>query len=158
MFLPQSRPWKGRRIFRVIPRIVFPSAADRLVSFNGGSTPFQLGPKRVDSSVKDAVAFWIKKDGCAAQPAHEQSQELHTDKYLSCEMGLPWSYTLCNAAITFWPGLRISGNSVPATDLMWPFSPNIPSNNAQMALPRYHSRSVFSALLRISNSGSLTVM
>ena len=101
--------------------MVFHGTADRRVSFNGGSTPFQLGPKRVDTSVKDTVAFWVKKDGCATQPAHEESQELHTDKYLSCEDGTAVELYAIQGGHHIWPGVRISGNSVPATDLMWAF-------------------------------------
>src|SRR5713226_6114518 len=39
--------------------IVFHGSADRLVPFNGGSTPFQIGSKRSDTSVANAIAFWV---------------------------------------------------------------------------------------------------
>jgi polyhydroxybutyrate depolymerase len=49
---------------RPVSVIVFHGTADRLVPFNGGSTPFQIGPKRSDTSVPSTVAFWVKQDGC----------------------------------------------------------------------------------------------
>ncbi len=36
--------------------IVFHGTADRLVPFNGGSTPYQIGPHRTDTPVAGAVA------------------------------------------------------------------------------------------------------
>lgn len=101
--------------------IIFHGTADRLVPFNGGSTPFQLGPKRKDTPVMDTVAFWVKKDGCAAQPAHEESTELHTDKYDACEEGTAVELYAVQGGHHIWPGVRMSGNSVPATHLMWAF-------------------------------------
>ena len=45
--------------------IVFHGTADHLVPYNGGSTPYQIGPHRTDASVADTVAFWVKENGCA---------------------------------------------------------------------------------------------
>jgi len=56
--------------------IVFHGSADRLVPFNGGSTPFQIGPKRSDNSVANAVAFWVKNDGCSPTPKHEGNKHI----------------------------------------------------------------------------------
>jgi polyhydroxybutyrate depolymerase len=37
--------------------IVFHGTADHLVPFDGGTTPFQIGPKRADNSVAGAISF-----------------------------------------------------------------------------------------------------
>ena len=101
--------------------IVFHGTADHLVPMNGGSTPFQIGPKRSDASVADAVTFWVKEDGCAATPAHEESPEVHTDKYEACKTGTVVELYVIQGGHHIWPGTALSGNSVPATDLMWSF-------------------------------------
>ena len=101
--------------------IVFHGSADRLVPFNGGSTPFQIGPKRSDNSVANAVAFWVKNDGCSPNPKHEENSAAHTDIYSGCKNGTGVALYAIQGGRHLWPGSRIRGNSVPATDLMWSF-------------------------------------
>ncbi|HJY87163.1 MAG TPA: hypothetical protein VKE24_10035, partial [Candidatus Acidoferrales bacterium] len=55
--------------------ILFHGSKDRLVPFRGGSTPFQIGPRRTDNSVANAVAFWVKQDGCSLTPKHEEMMQ-----------------------------------------------------------------------------------
>jgi len=101
--------------------IVFHGTADHLVPFEGGSTPFQIGSKRSDTPVVDTVAFWVKQDGCVEGPNHDETPELHTDKYAGCKGGTAVELYAIQGGHHMWPGLRISGNSVPATDLIWSF-------------------------------------
>jgi polyhydroxybutyrate depolymerase len=101
--------------------IVFHGTADNLVPFNGGSTPFQVGSKRSDTPVNDTVAFWVKQDGCSAMPKHEETEEVHFDKYFACKEGTAVALYAIQGGHHMWPGLRISGNQVPATDLIWSF-------------------------------------
>ena len=101
--------------------IVFHGSADRLVPFNGGSTPFQIGPKRSDNSVANAIAFWVKKDGCSPTPKHDENGAAHTDVYSGCKNGTGVALYAIQGGRHSWPGGRISGSSVPATDLMWSF-------------------------------------
>ena len=101
--------------------IVFHGTADRLVPFNGGSTPFQIGSKRSDSSVTNAIAFWVKKDGCSLTPKHDENGAAHTDIYSGCKNGTGVALYTIQGGRHLWPGSRISGNSVEATDLMWSF-------------------------------------
>lgn len=54
--------WPSNRI----SVIVFHGTADRLVPFDGGTTRFQIGPKRTDNSVANAVEFSVRQDGCSA--------------------------------------------------------------------------------------------
>jgi polyhydroxybutyrate depolymerase len=101
--------------------IVFHGTADHLVPFDGGSTPFQIGSKRSDTPVADTVAFWVKQDACADGPKHDETPELHTDMYSGCKDGAAVELFAIQGGHHMWPGLRTSGNSVPATDLIWSF-------------------------------------
>jgi polyhydroxybutyrate depolymerase len=101
--------------------IVFHGTDDHLVAYDGGSTPFQIGPRRSDSSVADTVAFWVKEDGCAPAPRHEETTELHTDFYSACRDANAVELYAIQGGHHAWPGTRISGNSVPATEIIWAF-------------------------------------
>jgi len=101
--------------------MIFHGTADRLVPFEGGSTPFQSGERRSDNSVGGAVDFWVKRDGCVARPKHEESSEVHVDQYSGCQDGTAVALYAIQGGRHMWPGHRFSGNSVPATDLMWAF-------------------------------------
>jgi len=101
--------------------IVFHGTADRLVPFDGGTTPFQLGPKRNDTPVTDTVNFWVRKDGCATTPERQASPEVRISIYSDCKEGTGVALCAIQGGRHMWPGLPISGNSVPATDLMWAF-------------------------------------
>jgi len=104
-----------------ISLIVFHGTADHLVPFNGGSTPFQIGPKRSDTSVADALVFWVIQNGCADTPTHEETPPLHTTKYSGCTSGGAVELYAIQGGHHMWPGAPLSGNSVPATDLVWSF-------------------------------------
>ncbi len=101
--------------------IVFHGTADRLVPYDGGSTPYQIGPHRSDSSVAETVAFWVKQDGCSSRPKHEVSTQVQVDTYSDCKQGTGVALYTIEGGHHMWPGLRISGNTVPATELMWKF-------------------------------------
>ncbi len=101
--------------------LVFHGTADRLVPFNGGTTPFQSGPRRSDTSVADAVSFWVKKDGCSPTPEHKESREVHVDNYSGCKDGTGVALYAIQGGHHMWPGLPISGNHVEATDIMLKF-------------------------------------
>ncbi len=101
--------------------IIFHGTSDRLVPFDGGSTPYQVGGRRTDTPVADTVAFWVKEDGCASAPRHEESSEVHTTIYAGCKDGTGVALYAIQGGHHMWPGLAISGNNVPASDLMWSF-------------------------------------
>lgn len=101
--------------------LVFHGTDDHLVPFNGGSTPFQAGSHRSDNSVAGAISFWIKRDGCSSTPKHSESTEVHTDFYSGCQDGTAVALYAIQGGHHMWPGLRISGNHVPASDIMWQF-------------------------------------
>jgi polyhydroxybutyrate depolymerase len=101
--------------------IVFHGTEDRLVPYNGGSTSFQLGPKRSDTPVAETVAFWVKFDGCSPTPKREESTEVHTDFYSGCRAGTEVALYAIQGGHHIWPGVSMSHNKVPATDLIWDF-------------------------------------
>jgi len=101
--------------------MIFHGTADHLVPYDGGSTPFQLVSKRSDTSVAETVEFWSKRDGCAATPQHTETEELRTDVYAGCKDGTAVELYSIQGGHHMWPGLGISGNSVPATGLIWSF-------------------------------------
>jgi polyhydroxybutyrate depolymerase len=101
--------------------IIFHGTADRLVPFEGGSTPFQLGPRRSDTPVKDAVAFWVKQDGCSPNPKHDETKEVQIDTYSGCGDGTGVALYAIQRGHHMWPGTRLSRNNVAATEIMWRF-------------------------------------
>ncbi len=101
--------------------IIFHGTADRLVPFEGGTTPFQVSPRRSDTSVSSSVAFWVKQDGCSPTPQREESAAVHIESYSGCRDGAAVALYAIQGGRHIWPGTRFSGNAVPATDLMWSF-------------------------------------
>lgn len=101
--------------------VIFHGTADRLVPFDGGIGPFQLGDKRKDNSVAYAVNFWVKRDACLAEAKHEETSEAHIEKYSECQDGTGVALYAIQGGHHMWPGLPISGNHVAATDLIWSF-------------------------------------
>jgi polyhydroxybutyrate depolymerase len=101
--------------------IIFHGTADHLVPFDGGSTPFQVGDKRSDNSVANAVDFWVKRNGCSIAKTHGETAEVHTDIFSGCQDGTGVALYAIQGGRHMWPGLVISGNSVPASDLIWSF-------------------------------------
>jgi len=101
--------------------IIFHGTADRLVPIEGGSTPFQVGPHRTDTSAADTIAFWVKKDGCSATPRHEETKEVHIDSYSGCGDGTGVALYAIEGGRHIWPGVPMSHNHVPATEIMWEF-------------------------------------
>jgi polyhydroxybutyrate depolymerase len=101
--------------------IVFHGTADRLVPFNGGSTPYQIGPRRNDTPVADAVAFWVKENACAQSPKREESKDVHIDIYSGCKDGTGVALYAIQGGRHLWPGTPISHVDLSATDVMWKF-------------------------------------
>lgn len=98
--------------------LIFHGTADRIVPFDGGASGF---PRRTDNSVANAVNFWVKRDACAGSPEHNATSEVHIDRYSRCRQGTAVALYAIQGGHHMWPGLAISGNSIPATDLIWSF-------------------------------------
>lgn len=101
--------------------LVFHGTADRLVAFDGGETKYQIGPKRTDSSVASAVAFWVKQDGCSPDPAQSKVAEVRVETYSGCQDGTGVTLYAIDGGRHMWPGHPLSGNHVQATNILWDF-------------------------------------
>jgi len=101
--------------------LVFHGTADLLVPYNGGTTPFQIGSKRKDTPVSSTVAFWVTQDGCSKTPRREEANQLRIDTYSGCKGGAGVTLYTLEGGRHMWPGTRLSGNDVPATDIIWSF-------------------------------------
>jgi polyhydroxybutyrate depolymerase len=101
--------------------LAFHGTADLLVPYNGGTTAFQVGSKRKDTPVSSTVAFWVKQDGCSKTPGREETSLLRIDTYTGCTGGAGVTLYTIEGGRHMWPGTRLSGNDVPATDIMWSF-------------------------------------
>jgi polyhydroxybutyrate depolymerase len=106
---------------RPVSVIVFHGTADNHVAFGGGTAKFQIGPVRTDNSVASAVSFWAREDACTDMPRVEQTSAVHTDNYAGCKDGTAVELYAIQGGHHNWPSGRMSGNHVPATDLMWAF-------------------------------------
>jgi len=95
--------------------LIFHGTADRIVPFDGGMTT------QINRSVAEAVNFWVKRDGCSATPERGEIAEARSEKYSACLDGTGVALYAIQGGRHMWPGQRLSGNSVPATDLMWEF-------------------------------------
>jgi polyhydroxybutyrate depolymerase len=101
--------------------IAFHGTADRFVPFRGGTSLFQLGPRRTDTPVDATLAFWARHDGCAPTPATEERTDLHIQTFTGCASTTGVELYAIKGGRHIWPGHPLSGNSVKATDLIWSF-------------------------------------
>jgi polyhydroxybutyrate depolymerase len=101
--------------------LIFHGTADLLVPYNGGRSPFQISPVRTDTPISSTVAFWVKQDGCATTPKHQETSQLRIDTYSGCEAGASVTLYTIKGGHHMWPGTHLSLNDVPATDIMWSF-------------------------------------
>jgi polyhydroxybutyrate depolymerase len=108
--------------------LIFHGTADLLVPYKGGTTPFQIGPKRTDTPVSSTVAFWVKQDGCSTTPKREETTQARIDTYSGCKDGAGVTLYTIKGGHHMWPGTRLSRNDVPATDIMWLFFAAHPKN------------------------------
>lgn len=106
---------------RPVSVLIFHGTADFLVPYNGGTTPFQLGPKRSDASVPWTVDFWMKQDACSATPEHKETNQLRIDTYTGCKDRAGVTLYAIFGGHHMWPGTVLSRNNIPATDIMWAF-------------------------------------
>jgi polyhydroxybutyrate depolymerase len=95
--------------------LIFHGTADRLVPFDGGFST------QLNKPVSYAVNFWVKRDGCATTPAHAESAEAHIDRYTGCRDDAAVTLYAIQGGHHMWPGHPLSGNHVPATELIWSF-------------------------------------
>jgi polyhydroxybutyrate depolymerase len=113
-----------------VPIIIFHGKADQNVLYEGGQSKSGAESNRIDLSVADAVAFWVKANGCEAAPKKEESHggNVIKEEYRSASGADVVLYTIVDGGHA-WPGGRktkrrifaASSNSISATDAAWDF-------------------------------------
>jgi len=99
-----------------IPVIAFHGKKDGTVFFNGG------GPLADCFPVARSRAFWIKADGCSAEPHRTTQQDgnLTIEDYNQCSGGTEVVYYIFANGGHVWPSLQ-NMDHFSATDAMWEF-------------------------------------
>jgi len=114
--------------------IVFHGTADRLVPFNGGSTPYQMGSKRSDTPVMGTVCSWVERGGCSSESEHSKNSGARVSIYSGCKDGTGVAMYAVEGGRHMWPGRRINGNAVPDSGLMWGFFVQHPKQSVAIRL------------------------
>lgn len=108
--------------------IAFHGAADQHVLYEGGSPGKNRDShSRVDTAVKDTMAFWRTFNGCAAH-AVETEAEVTTDIWSNCRAGTAVELNTLEGFGHAWPGGRQGSprgddptSSIEASEVMWQF-------------------------------------
>ena len=101
--------------------IIFHGTNDALVNYYGGLPSDTTVGKRVDLSVAEAVAFWVRCDGCSINPLNETSSDGKVIKsvYSGGNNGTEVVLYTLVGWVHDWP--RQSLGVIEATDIMWDF-------------------------------------
>jgi polyhydroxybutyrate depolymerase len=105
--------------------IAFHGKQDENVKYDGGHGSNTSGT-RIDISVAESIAFWVKANQCQATPTTEMSasQNIIKETYLSCANGTEVIlYSIANGGHA-WPGSNRGDRptqEISATDLLWDF-------------------------------------
>ncbi len=125
--------WKKCAPRSPVPVMIFHGTADQHVRYEGGKPNINVDWRhyRVDASVKDAVEFWVKRNGCSPNPERSVHGEVETTVYRGEAGGADVVVKTIRGGRHSWPGGRkgrpkadepFSGMS--ATDVMWDFFKN----------------------------------
>jgi polyhydroxybutyrate depolymerase len=112
-----------------VPIVIFHGKADHNVTYAGGQS-HGVERNRIDLSVADAVAFWVKANGCAANTVSTKMAggDVIHDAYASANGADVELYTIVSGGHA-WPGAKRSflkgaagpSRSISATDIAWEF-------------------------------------
>jgi len=115
---------------RPVSVIILHGTADLYVLYNGGAPLRMVDVRnpRVDRPVSAAVAFWVKRNGCADTPVKERKGKVIIERYGNCNAGTAVTlYTLQYEGHT-WPGgtkwafwADEPSREISATDVIWEF-------------------------------------
>ncbi|OHV47897.1 polyhydroxybutyrate depolymerase [Pseudofrankia sp. BMG5.36] len=109
---------------RPVPLLAIHGTADQNVPYNGGTGavqeerfPSERG--RVDRSVADSVAFWVRRDGCPATPVAQHDGAVTRTTYMPCADGTEVVLDTVDGGGHAWPGGRKGRPraDAPAADL-----------------------------------------
>jgi polyhydroxybutyrate depolymerase len=91
---------------RPVSLVVLHGTADLHVRYGGGP-PLRMADSRnprADRPVSEAVAFWVRNNGCSEKPATEKRGKVAIESYEGCAAGTAVTlYTLHDEGHT-WPG------------------------------------------------------
>jgi polyhydroxybutyrate depolymerase len=123
----QELPWSWCQDSRPVPMIAFHGTADRVVPYNGGSSP--LSPI-VFPSVPAWTAAWARRNGCGPNPVESVgATDVTRVEYTNCaEDAAVVLYTVRGGGHS-WPGgkpmpewlVGSTSSSIDATEQMWAF-------------------------------------
>jgi len=115
---------------RPVSVIILHGTADLHVVYNGGAPLRMVDVRnpRVDRPVSAAVAFWVKRNGCADTPVKERKGKVIIERYGDCAAGTAVAlYTIQDEGHT-WPGgtkwaiwADEPSREISATDVIWEF-------------------------------------
>lgn len=109
---------------RAVPVLHFHGDKDRLNPYEGGTSQAGI----IFEPVKDTIAFWVKQDGCPAQPETSTTGSIRHDVYAPCSEGSAVElYTIIGGEHA-WPGgepvtteIGAPTEELDATAVMWAF-------------------------------------
>jgi len=116
--------------------VILHGTADLHVLYKGGAPQRMADARnpRIDRSVPEAVAFWVKHNRCRENPTREEKGKVAVESYGGCAAGTAVTlYTLKDEGHT-WPGgtkwafwADEPSREISATDVIWEFFKNHPA-------------------------------
>jgi polyhydroxybutyrate depolymerase len=111
-----------------VAMVIIHGKEDKNVRYDGGVTKAGVERGRVDLSVADSVAFWVKANGCEAAPKKEELKaNVAKESYSSPSGADVVLYTILDGTHA-WPGGKAMFRrattelkSISATDVAWEF-------------------------------------
>lgn len=111
-----------------VAMVIFHGKMDNNVLYDGGTTKAGVERGRIDLSVAESVAFWVKADGCGAAPKKEEFKNVVKESYASPGGADVVLYTILDGAHA-WPGSKPMfrraaadpATSISATEKAWEF-------------------------------------
>ncbi len=105
--------------------VMFHGTADRYIRYAGGPSLAADDP-RADPSVADAVAFWVRHNGCRAEPQTARRGAIERAAYGGCRQGSAVVLYTVHGGGHAWPGGAAGWRfgdrptqELSATDAMW---------------------------------------
>lgn len=114
---------------RPVSLVAFHGTADDHVLYEGGEPSRRVDRNpRVDSSVAEAISYWVKRNRCADSAEKERQGSVLIESYAGCRAGTGVRLYTLEGQGHAWPGgeawarwLDKPTTAVKATDAMWEF-------------------------------------
>jgi len=107
-----------------VPMMIIHGKEDTNVRYEGGQSG-GIEKNRIDLSVADAVAFWVKTNKCTGKPERVEKGNVITETYASTAGNDVVLHSILNGGHA-WPGATMlrrkeKDKSIDATDAIWEF-------------------------------------